>query len=120
MTDHSDHSDYFGPAGLRVRGTVIVVPGRDETRATYTRFGNRLAADAYRVRVIDAPVLEHADPDASLTAFASRLADAVEGTAAEDGVVRPVAPAAAEALEQVTDHFSAALGGRTGALRRTA
>lgn len=31
-----------------------------------------------------------------------------------------VAPAAAEALEQVTDHFSAALGGRTGALRRTA
>jgi len=31
-----------------------------------------------------------------------------------------VAPAAAEALEQVTDLFSAALGGRTGALRRTA
>lgn len=31
-----------------------------------------------------------------------------------------VVPAAAEELEQVTDHFSAALGRRTGALRRTA
>ncbi|WP_105969169.1 alpha/beta hydrolase [Streptomyces geranii] len=84
------HSDYFGPEGLRVRGTVIVVPGRGETRATYVRFGKRLAADAYRVRVIDAPFLEQADPEASLAAFASGLAEAVEGTAGEDGVVRPV------------------------------
>ncbi|QFR02291.1 alpha/beta hydrolase [Streptomyces phaeolivaceus] len=86
----TDHSDYFGPEGLLVRGTVIVVPGRGETQGTYTRFGKRLAADAYRVRVVDAPVLEQAYPDASLTAFASRLADAVEGTAPEDGVARPV------------------------------
>ncbi|MGW3645642.1 NADPH-dependent FMN reductase [Streptomyces sp. NPDC000878] len=40
--------------------------------------------------------------------------------AADDHGTPVVAPAAAEALEQVTDLFSAALGGRTGALRRTA
>ncbi|MGW3645641.1 alpha/beta hydrolase [Streptomyces sp. NPDC000878] len=81
----TDYSDYFGPEGLRVRGTVIVVPGRGETRATYARFGRRLAADAYRVRVIDAPDL--AD---DLTGLAARLTDATEDTAAEDGVVRPL------------------------------
>lgn len=40
--------------------------------------------------------------------------------AADDHATQIVAPAAAEALEQVTDLFSAALGGRTGAFRRTA
>ncbi|QQM38277.1 NADPH-dependent FMN reductase [Streptomyces liliifuscus] len=40
--------------------------------------------------------------------------------AADDHATQIVTPAAAEALEQVTDHFSATLGGRTGALRRTA
>ncbi|MDQ1023171.1 FMN reductase [Streptomyces umbrinus] len=40
--------------------------------------------------------------------------------AADDHATHIVAPAVAEALEQVTDLFSAALGGRTGALRRTA
>ena len=54
----TDYSDYFGPEGLLVRGTIIVVPGRGETRATYTRFGRRLAADAYRVRVVDFPDLD--------------------------------------------------------------
>lgn len=47
MTEYDDH---FAPQGLRVRGTVVVVPGRGETRATYGRLGRRLAADAYRVR----------------------------------------------------------------------
>ncbi|MFE2517152.1 alpha/beta hydrolase [Streptomyces mirabilis] len=87
MTQYSDH---HGPEGLRTRGTILVVAGRGETRATYARFGRRLAADAYRVRVIDAPDLDAEDPGASLTGFAARLADAVEGTAAEDGVVRPL------------------------------
>lgn len=87
MTQYSDH---HGPEGLRTRGTILVVPGRGETRSTYARLGRRLAADAYRVRVIDAPALDIEDPAASLTNFAARLADAVEGTAAEDGVVRPV------------------------------
>ena len=39
-------------------------------------------------------------------------------TAGEDGTA-VIAPAAAQALEQVTDHFSAALGGRTTALAST-
>ena len=82
----TQYSDYFGPEGLRVRGTVLVVPGRGETRATYARFGTRLAADAYRVRVIDAPDLTTED----LTALAARLSDAAEGTAVDDGVVRPL------------------------------
>ena len=82
----TQYSDYFGPEGLRVRGTVLVVPGRGETRATYARFGTRLAADAYRVRVIDAPDLTTED----LTALAARLTEAAEGTAVDDGVVRPL------------------------------
>ncbi|MEV5533552.1 alpha/beta hydrolase [Streptomyces prunicolor] len=82
----TQYSDYFGPEGLRVRGTVLVVPGRGETRSTYARFGKRLAADAYRVRVIDAPDLDAGDLDG----LAARLADAAEGTAVDDGVVRPL------------------------------
>ncbi|GAA1361359.1 alpha/beta hydrolase [Streptomyces beijiangensis] len=87
MTEYSDH---HGPEGLRTRGTILVVPGRGETRATYARLGKRLAADAYRVRVIDTPALDADDLTASLSAFAARLADAVEGTAPDDGLVRPV------------------------------
>ncbi|MCX5242696.1 alpha/beta hydrolase [Streptomyces prunicolor] len=82
----TQYSDYFGPEGLRVRGTVLVVPGRGETRSTYARFGKRLAADAYRVRVIDAPDLDTGDLDG----LAARLSEAAEGTAVDDGVVRPL------------------------------
>jgi dienelactone hydrolase len=41
------------PAGLRVRGTVVVVPGRGDTDLAYQRFGRRVAGDAYRVIVVD-------------------------------------------------------------------
>lgn len=51
------HTDFTGPEGLRTRGTLVLVPGRGETRATYTRLGTRLAADAYHVRVVDLPDL---------------------------------------------------------------
>ena len=90
----TEYSDYFAPRGLRVRGTVVVVPGRGETRATYGRLGRRLAVDAYRVRVLDAPVLD-ADDTAALTEFGVRIAAAVEDTApddaaGDDGVVRPL------------------------------
>ncbi|MFD7431546.1 alpha/beta hydrolase [Streptomyces sp. NPDC059818] len=85
-----EYSDHFGPEGLRVRGTVLVVPGRGETRAAYARFGRRLAADAYRVRVIDAPEIDAEDLTGSLTGFGAQLVAALEGTAAQDGVVRPV------------------------------
>lgn len=71
----SRYTDFHGPEGLRVRGTVLVVPGRGETRATYTRFGARLAADAYRVRVVDPPHVDAEDVTGSLTRFATELAD---------------------------------------------
>ncbi|MER7313157.1 MULTISPECIES: alpha/beta hydrolase [Streptomyces] len=88
--DHSGHTDHLGPVGLRTRATVVVVPGRGETRATYARLGARLAADAYRVRVVDAPDLDPDDLHGALDRFAARLAAAVDGTAAADGTVRPL------------------------------
>jgi alpha-beta hydrolase superfamily lysophospholipase len=75
----SNHTDFHGPQGLRTRGTVLVVPGRGETRETYTRLGTRLAADAYRVRVVDAPRIDAADVPGSLERFAGVLAAAVDG-----------------------------------------
>ncbi|MBU2665385.1 lysophospholipase [Actinoplanes bogorensis] len=44
---------YDEPEGIAPRGTVIVAPGRGETAAAYARFGRRIAADGYRVRVPD-------------------------------------------------------------------
>ncbi|MFI8182154.1 alpha/beta hydrolase [Actinacidiphila glaucinigra] len=94
MTDHTPgttaHTDHHGPEGLLTRGTVVVVPGRGETPATYTRFGRRLAADAYRVRVVTAPEPDHGDPAGSLTLFGERLAAAVEGTAIEGPPAAPL------------------------------
>lgn len=40
------------PDGTEARGTVLVLAGRGETPATYTRLGRRLSADAYRVRAV--------------------------------------------------------------------
>jgi alpha-beta hydrolase superfamily lysophospholipase len=82
-------TEYTGPEGLRTRGTVLVVPGRGESEATYQRFGRRLAADSYRVRVLSVPVIVEADLDGSLERFSAQLADAVAGTGA-DGPVRPL------------------------------
>ena len=86
------------PDGLAARGTVVVLTGRGETPASYQRFGRRLAADAYRVRVVTADretvaalladdtlpapkVLAGSDTGAT---FAARLAGEL---AAVDGVV---------------------------------
>ncbi|MYX18110.1 alpha/beta hydrolase [Streptomyces sp. SID8374] len=90
MTEHAEYTDHHGPEGPAIRGTVVVVPGRGETRETYTRLGRRLAADAYRVRVVDAVHLDADDPDGSLTRFGARIAEAVAGTAGPDGIARPV------------------------------
>ncbi|MFI2507321.1 alpha/beta hydrolase [Streptomyces sp. NPDC018972] len=94
MTEYTDH---HAPEGLRTRGTIVVVPGRGETRATYGRFAGRLAADAYRVRVIDAPDLDTSDTDAALSRFGTALADAVDGTAADGSAVGPVVLVGADA-----------------------
>jgi alpha-beta hydrolase superfamily lysophospholipase len=40
------------PAGGTPRGTLVVLPGRGETPASYERFGRRLSADAYKVRLV--------------------------------------------------------------------
>ncbi|OIJ68105.1 alpha/beta hydrolase [Streptomyces mangrovisoli] len=85
MPEHPEYADHFGPEGLRVRGTVVVVPGRGETPAAYRRLGARLAADAYRVRVVAAPDLDADDLTGSLTRFAARLTEAVDSVAAVDG-----------------------------------
>jgi alpha-beta hydrolase superfamily lysophospholipase len=70
----STHTDFAAPEGLRTRGTLVVVPGRGETRTTYTRFGTRLSADAYHVRVVDPPRLDQPD---TLEQLAEVLAAAV-------------------------------------------
>ena len=41
------------PHGINPRGTLLVFPGRGESAAAYWRFGARLAADAYRVVVVE-------------------------------------------------------------------
>jgi alpha-beta hydrolase superfamily lysophospholipase len=40
------------PVGGTPRGTLVVLPGRGETAASYVRFGRRLSADAWRVRLV--------------------------------------------------------------------
>jgi alpha-beta hydrolase superfamily lysophospholipase len=82
-------ADYTGPEGLRTRGTVVVVPGRGESQASYERFGRRLAADSYRVRVLSAPVIVEVDLAGSLERLAAQLAGAVAGIGA-DGPVHPL------------------------------
>ncbi|MDT0158745.1 hypothetical protein Q9R19_14035 [Microbacterium sp. ARD32] len=65
----SDPTAVFAPAA-RVRGTLAMVAGRDETAAVYQRFGARLSADGYAVGVF-----EVADA-AAATAWLSRQPDA--------------------------------------------
>jgi alpha-beta hydrolase superfamily lysophospholipase len=43
---------YDEPEGINPRGTVVVAAGRGETAEAYRRFGRRIAADGYRVRVL--------------------------------------------------------------------
>ncbi|MFJ8789846.1 alpha/beta hydrolase [Streptomyces sp. NPDC102462] len=94
--DSAGHADHHAPDGVRTRGTVVVVPGRGESPATYARLGRRLAADAYRVRVVGAPDIDPDDLSGSLARFGARLADAVAATASGDGVVQPVVLVAAD------------------------
>jgi hypothetical protein len=60
------------PEGVAPRGTLIVIPGRGEQPGLYERFGRRLSADAYRVRLVTDPT---ADPDAAREQVAAHLAD---------------------------------------------
>jgi alpha-beta hydrolase superfamily lysophospholipase len=67
MTDAYDE-----PEGIAPRGTVIVAAGRGETVAAYQRFGRRIAADGYRVRVLPDVA---ADPSASAAQAEKLLVD---------------------------------------------
>jgi pimeloyl-ACP methyl ester carboxylesterase len=79
--------DFTGPAGLRTRGTVLVLPGRGESAWTYNRFGARIAADAYRVRVLpELPPAESAST--ALKHLDDELVAALSGVA--DELVRPL------------------------------
>jgi alpha-beta hydrolase superfamily lysophospholipase len=60
------------PEGINPRGTVVVAAGRGETAAAYERFGRRIAADGYRVRVLPDVT---ADLAASLAAAGKLLVD---------------------------------------------
>ncbi len=48
------------PAAVRVRGTLALLAGADETARVYERFGRRLAADGYVVGVFEAREAPHA------------------------------------------------------------
>jgi alpha-beta hydrolase superfamily lysophospholipase len=79
--------EFTGPEGLRIRGTVLVVPGRGETPETYHRFGRRIAADSYRVRVLPQPL-----PVESTTTALRQLSHALRSALSEldAELVRPL------------------------------
>ncbi|GAA1511935.1 alpha/beta hydrolase [Nocardioides humi] len=52
------------PVGGTPRGTLVVLPGRGETAASYDRFGRRLSADAWRVRLVPVDLGDPDGPDA--------------------------------------------------------
>ncbi len=52
MTTTDPIAGWDEPAGGTPRGTLVVLPGRGETAASYERFGRRLSADAFKVRLV--------------------------------------------------------------------
>jgi pimeloyl-ACP methyl ester carboxylesterase len=89
----SDYVDFTGPKGLRIRGTVLVVPGRGESPSSYHRFGSRIAADAYRVRVL--PALQPALLPEALDQLGTALSAALAGL--DDALARPLILVATDA-----------------------
>ncbi|SOD72579.1 alpha-beta hydrolase superfamily lysophospholipase [Jatrophihabitans sp. GAS493] len=86
----NEQNDYFGPPALRVRGTILVIPGRGETPQSYGRFASRLAADAYRVRVLRRPEIDPGDVDGSLRQLADQLGAAVADLASAGPIAQPL------------------------------
>lgn len=56
-----DTASWNEPAGITPRGTLVLLTGRGEPPEVYTRFGRRLATDAYRVVVVSAA--DHTAPE---------------------------------------------------------
>lgn len=61
------------PDGIAARGTLVVLVGRGETPASYGRFGRRISADGYRVRVL---ALDLTDPGRARANALDLLSDA--------------------------------------------
>jgi alpha-beta hydrolase superfamily lysophospholipase len=72
MTENPQHGSWDEPPGLAARGAVIVAAGRGEQASAYERFGRRISADGYRVRVLDDVTV---DVQASLAAVGKLLVD---------------------------------------------
>jgi pimeloyl-ACP methyl ester carboxylesterase len=79
--------DFTGPEGLRIRGTLVVIPGRGESPDTYRRFSSRIAADSYRVRVVNSSAARQAT-NHTLDEVAAELSVAVDDLGEE--LVRPL------------------------------
>ncbi|UDY23031.1 alpha/beta hydrolase [Nocardioides sp. Kera G14] len=60
------------PEGVAPRGTLLLLTGRGDTAASYTRFSRRLSADAYRVRLVE---VDLDDLDGARAAVEALLAD---------------------------------------------
>jgi alpha-beta hydrolase superfamily lysophospholipase len=71
-------TEHLPPAGLNIRGTVVVIPGRGESPLSYARLGRRLAADAYHVRVLPPPAIIAGDLEKTLAGFEASLTAAVQ------------------------------------------
>ena len=69
----ADQLAWNEPDGLKPRGTVIVIAGRGESPRVYERFGRRISADAWRVRVVAGA---HEDVAAARGRVRALLADA--------------------------------------------
>jgi alpha-beta hydrolase superfamily lysophospholipase len=68
MTSTTSVSAWNEPAGISPRGTVLLLPGRGEQPGLYRRFGARIAADGYRVRVLPDPTVDSQETTALLKA----------------------------------------------------
>jgi pimeloyl-ACP methyl ester carboxylesterase len=102
------YRDFAALEGVRIRGTVLVLPGRGESQAGYGRFGARLAADAYQVRVLPPPA--DADQVRVLASPADADADQVRVLAspAEVDPLRVHGPLASD-LSAAVSHAAAVL-----------
>jgi len=65
----SDALSFDEPTGIAPRGTLILLTGRGEPAAIYGRFGRRIAADAYRVRVVETRLADLAATRADVVAL---------------------------------------------------
>jgi alpha-beta hydrolase superfamily lysophospholipase len=94
----SGYLDFTEPAGLKPRGTLLVLPGRGEAASTYNRFASRISADSYRVRVLDSGAIG-GSPEAGLDPVQAALAAAVADLG--DDLIRPLVLVGSDAAAAV-------------------